>query len=184
MKKSFGAKTLLFPPPVWIIGSYDKDNKPNVMTASWTGICCSKPPCAYVSLRQATYTYHNITHSKAFTINVPSAKYVKECDYLGIKSGRDEDKFKATGLTAIKSELVNAPYVEEFPMVVECKLYKTVELGLHTQFIGEIVDVKINEDMLGEDGKPDMNKVNTFVYAPECMKYYKIGEYLNGAFKK
>jgi len=98
-----------------------------------------------ISLRKATYSYGNIVERKAFTVNIPSEKYVKEADYFGTVSGRDVDKFKESGLTSVKSELVDAPYIQEFPLVLECKLIRTIEIGLHTQFIGEIMDVKADE---------------------------------------
>lgn len=131
MKKSFGAKTLVYPTPVWVIGTYDKAGKPNVMTIAWGGICCSKPPCVSVSMRKATYTHGNIMERKAFTVNVPSEAYVKEADYFGIVSGRDTDKFSKTGFTPVKSELVDAPYVKEFPMILECKVINIVEIGVY-----------------------------------------------------
>ena len=182
MRKSFGAKTLLYPPPVWVVGTFDKDGNPNVMTASWAGICCSKPPCVGISLRKATQTYHNILERKAFTINVPSEKHAREADYFGMVSGAKEDKFAVSGLMPVKSALVDAPYVNEFPMVIECRLLKTVEIGLHTQFIGEILDVKVDENVLGENGLPDMEKVKPFVFGPERRIYYKVGESLGKAF--
>ena len=182
MKKSLGARTLVSPTPVWVIGSYDKDSKPNVMTAAWVGICCSKPPSVAISLRKATYTYSNIVERKAFTVNIPSEKYVREADYFGIASGKDVDKFLATGLTPVKSELVDAPYVQEFPLVLECKVTHTIEIGLHTQFIGEILDVKIDEAMLGEKGLPDIEKIKPFLFSPEVRTYHKVGEYLGQAF--
>ena len=125
-----------------VVGTYDKQEKPNIMTAGWVGICCSKPPCIAVSLRKARYTYSNIVERRAFTVSVPSEKYIKETDYVGIASGKKVEKFSATKLTAVKSDLVDAPYVNEFPLVLECRLLHTIEIGLHTQFIGEILDVK------------------------------------------
>jgi flavin reductase (DIM6/NTAB) family NADH-FMN oxidoreductase RutF len=82
MKNSLGAKTILPTTPVWVVGTYDKEGKPNVMTAAWGGICCSQPPCIYVSLRKATYTYSNILERKAFTVSIPSEAYAKEADIL------------------------------------------------------------------------------------------------------
>ncbi|MCE5194897.1 MAG: flavin reductase family protein [Nitrospiraceae bacterium] len=182
MKKSFGPKTLIYPTPVWVIGTYDKEGKPNVMTIAWGGICCSKPPCVAVSMRKATYTHGNIMERKAFTVNVPSEAYVKEADYFGIVSGRDTDKFSATGLTPLKSEVVDAPYVKEFPMVLECKVINVVEIGMHTQFIGEIVDVKADEAVLNEKGLPDIEKVKPILFAPETRAYQKVGSYIGEAF--
>ena len=121
------------------------------MAVAWGGICCSSPPCVAVSLRRATYTYGNLMERKAFTVNVPSEGHAREADYVGIASGRKVDKFAASGLTPIRSKLVDAPYVAEFPLVLECRLLRTVEIGLHTQFVGEIVDVKADETVLGEE---------------------------------
>ncbi len=94
MKKSIGPRTIIQPNPVLIIGSYDQNGQANMMTVAWGGICCSKPPCAAISLRQATYTYGNIQHYKAFAINIPSTAFVKEADYAGIYSGKQENKFE------------------------------------------------------------------------------------------
>jgi flavin reductase (DIM6/NTAB) family NADH-FMN oxidoreductase RutF len=182
MKKSIGAKTIVYPTPVFIVGTYDKDGHPNVMTAAWGGICCSSPPCVAVSLRKATHTYGNIMTNKAFSISVPSEVYVRQADYFGLVSGEKEDKFAASGLTPIKSDLVNAPYVKEFPLILECKVLHTLEIGLHTQFVGEIVDVKADEAVIGEKGLPDIEKVKPFSYAPESRGYYGTGPFLGKAF--
>jgi flavin reductase (DIM6/NTAB) family NADH-FMN oxidoreductase RutF len=182
MKKSLGAKTIVYPTPVLIVGTYDKDGKPNVMTVAWGGICCSVPPCIAVSLRKATYSYGNIVKRRAFTVNVPSERHVKEADYFGIASGKTEDKFAATGLTPVPSDLVDAPYVEEFPLVLECRLSHTIELGLHTQFVGEILDVKADEDVLTASGVPDLDKLLPMLYAPEVRTYHAVGRCLGQAF--
>jgi flavin reductase (DIM6/NTAB) family NADH-FMN oxidoreductase RutF len=182
MKQSVGAKTIVYPTPVFVVGTYDKDGKPNVMTAAWGGICCSKPPCVAVSLRKATYTYGNIMDQQAFTINIPSQEHVKEADYFGLVSGKNRDKFTDTGLTPVKSDRVNAPYVKEFPMVLECKVLHTFEIGLHTQFVAEIIDVKVDESSVGENGIPDIEKVRPILFAPESLGYFGVGQYLGKAF--
>ena len=182
MKKSLGAKTIVYPTPVFIVGTYDKAGKPNVMNVAWGGLCCSSPPSIAISLRKATYTYKNVVDRKAFTINIPSETHVRDADYFGIVTGEKEDKFLSTGLTPIKSDLVDAPYIKEFPLILECKLTHTVEIGLHTQFIGEIVDVKAEESVLGENGAIDIEKVQPILYAPEVRAYYGVGRYLGKAF--
>jgi flavin reductase (DIM6/NTAB) family NADH-FMN oxidoreductase RutF len=178
MKKSIGAKTFVLPAPVFIVGSYDSEGKPNVMAVAWGGICCSQPPCVSVSLRKATYSHGNIVSRQAFTVNIPSETQVGEADYFGIASGRDENKFEKTGLTAVASELVDAPYIAEFPFILECKVLHTVEIGLHTAFIGEILDIKADEDVIGENGNPDMEKVKPIAYEPGTRRYFRIGSYL------
>ena len=183
MKKSLGAKTLIVPTPVWCVGSYDNKGAPNVMTIAWGGICCSKPPCVTISLRKATYTYGNIMNRQAYTLNVPSDKYFREVDYFGLVSGRNVNKFEETGLTPVKSDLVEAPYVGEFPMILECKVIHHHELGLHTQFVGEILDTKIDESMLNDEGKPDIKTIRPFVFSPGTQQYHSIGEFIGKAFE-
>ncbi len=181
MKRSLGAKIAVGATTVWVIGTYDKEGRPNLMTAAWGGVCCSVPPCVGVSLRKATYTHGNIRGRNAFTVSIPSADYVKETDYVGIVSGRDTDKWQAAGLTPMRSDVVDAPYVAEFPLVLECRLLRALELGLHTRFIGQVLDVKADESVLGEDGTLDIEKVNPFFYIPGNRTYYGIGRYLENA---
>ncbi len=101
MKKSLGAKTLVYPTPVFVVGSYDANGKPNVMTASWGGICCSQPPCVAGSLRKATATYGNIVARKAFTISIPSEAHVQAVDYFGLVSGRNVDKLTTRAAASV-----------------------------------------------------------------------------------
>ncbi|MBU0483913.1 MAG: flavin reductase family protein [Proteobacteria bacterium] len=183
MQKSLGTAPLIVPTPVWCVGSYDTDGAPNVMTIAWGGICCSKPPCMTISLREATYTYGNIMKNKAYTLSIPSEQDVKAADYFGLVSGRNVDKFKETGLTPVRSELVDAPYVGEFPLVLECKVIHHYKIGLHTQFIGEIIDTKIDERMLDEEGRPDIEKIRPLVFSPGLQNYHGIGELIGKAFK-
>ena len=182
MKQSLGPRTLIYPAPVLIVGTYDTAGKANGMAAAWGGICCSRPPCVYVSLRKATYTYDSILAHGCYTISIPSEEYVREADYMGLASGRDEDKFARTGLTPVKSDLVDAPYVLEFPIALECRLLQHIELGLHTQFIGEVLDVKADLSVLNEEGMPDMALVKPILVAPESCEYYGVGQLLGKAF--
>lgn len=173
---------MIYPAPVMVVGTYDKAGKPNVMTASWGGICCSQPPCVDVALRKATWSHGNILERKAFTLSIPSEKYVKEADYFGLVSGRTIDKFAATKLTAVKSKVVDAPYVKEFPLILECALVHVTELGLHTQFIGEVLDVKADEEILGRDGAIDIKRLKPLVFTPDTQDYYGIGQFLGKVF--
>jgi len=182
MKESLGPKTIVFPTPVFVVGTYDKEGRPNVSTVAWGGICCSRPPCVTVSLRKATYTYWNIFEREAFTVNIPSEAHLRLADYFGMASGKTEDKLSTAGLKPVKSELVDAPYIDEFLLVLECKLIHSFEIGLHTQFIGEILDVKADTSVCDEKGIPDIEKVKAVVFAPESRKYYAIGKYLGDAY--
>jgi flavin reductase (DIM6/NTAB) family NADH-FMN oxidoreductase RutF len=182
MKKSLGAQVLAYPTPTWVVGSYDRQGKPNVMTAAWGGICCSKPPCVAVSLRKATYSYQNLIDRKAFTINVPTETQVKQADYFGLASGRDTDKFAATGLTPVRADHVDAPYIQEFLFVLQCKVVHVIELGLHTQFVGEILDVNADPSILDSNGMPDAAKLKPIVYAPGTKRYHGLGPSLGQGF--
>jgi flavin reductase (DIM6/NTAB) family NADH-FMN oxidoreductase RutF len=135
-----------------------------------------------VSLRKATYTYGNIVERKAFTISIPSAAHVQAVDHFGLVSGREVDKFAAAKLTPVRSDLVDAPYVKEFPMVIECRLAHTIELGLHTQFVGAVMDVKVDEAALASDGTADIKKVRPLVFTPDTQAYYGIGTFIAKAF--
>jgi len=182
MKKSLGAKTLLFPTPVLMVGTYDHAGKANLMNAAWGGICCSDPPCVAVSLRKAPHSYDAIAARKAFTVGIANESRMVEADYVGIASGRDADKFAVAGLTPVRSELVDAPYAAEFPVVLECRLLHTIEIGLHTQFIGEIIDVKADQAVLGDDGQPDIEKIKPLIYDTAHKGYHGIGPLQGKAF--
>ena len=182
MKQSLGAKTLIYPTPVLVVGSYHAAGRPNVMTAAWGGIACSKPPCVSVSLRAATATHGNIIARKAFTISLPSGAQAAAADYFGLVSGRKTDKFAATGLTPLRSELVDAPYVAEFPLIIECAVVQVHELGLHTQFIGEVKDVKIEEACLDAEGHVDVHKLDPLAFAPDTGTYFALGVLIGRAY--
>jgi flavin reductase (DIM6/NTAB) family NADH-FMN oxidoreductase RutF len=182
MKRSLGAKTYAYPTPVFIVGTYDAAGRPNVMAVAWGGICCSKPPCLSIAVRKATYTYGNLVERKAFTVSVPSCDHAAEADYFGVVSGRDVDKFAVAGLTPVRSDLVDAPYVGEFPLVLECKVVHMAELGLHTLFVGEILDVKAEESCLDSEGKLSADLVRPFSWAPPENTYYALGQELGRGF--
>lgn len=183
MKKSLGAKTCAMPTPVWLVGTYDREGKANVATVAWGGVCCSDPASVTVSLRKSRHSYDAIVERKAFTVNVASVPFVAEADYAGMASGKNEDKFAVAGLTPVASDLVDAPYVAEFPLVLECRLSKIVEVGIHTQFIGEIVDVKAEESVLDANGVPDASLVKPLVYSPADRTYYGLGPLVAQGFQ-
>jgi flavin reductase (DIM6/NTAB) family NADH-FMN oxidoreductase RutF len=182
VKKSLGPGTWLYPTPVFVVGTYDAAGKPNVMTVAWGGICCSKPPCVAISVRKATYTYGNLMERKAFTISLPTQDQAVFADFFGVASGRDTDKFAATGLTPMRADLVDAPYVAEFPFVLECKIVHVAELGLHTLFAGEIMDVKVEEGCLDEKGRPSAELVRPIWWGPSENRYYALGDDLGKGF--
>ena len=181
-KTSLGADTIAYPLPVWVVGTYDAEGRANALTAAWVGVCCSDPPCVAVSVRKSRYSFAALLARRAFTVNVPSERYVREVDYLGLASGRNVDKLAAMHLTPVRSELVDAPYIAEFPLVIECRLLQSIDLGVHTQFVGQIVDVKADPAVLDEQGLPDMERIRPIVFATKTYKYHGIGPAIASAF--
>ena len=182
MKKTLEEMKLAMPVPVWVIGSYGTDGAANLMTASWCGLCCSEPPCAAISLRPARLSHGNIVERKAFTINIPSRQYLAETDFFGMISGKTGDKFLATALTPARGKHVDAPFVKEFPLALECVLVTVIELGSHTQFIGEIVDVRRSEPVQVCNGQVDMGNPAPIVCNPADKCYYEMGQNLGPAY--
>jgi flavin reductase (DIM6/NTAB) family NADH-FMN oxidoreductase RutF len=182
MKKSLGSKTFVLPSPTWIICAYDEKGKPTGAAVAWGAICSSVPPCLVVCLRKATYTHGCVMERKAFTVNVPGEAQVVLADYFGIATGRKSDKFAQAGVTAVKADMVAAPYIGEFPLVAECKLIAVSEVGIHTQFVGEILDIKAEEDVLNAAGIPDPEKVKPLLYMSGTRDYYGIGSFIGKAF--
>lgn len=181
LKVSIGPKTMALPTPTWLIGTYDADGKPNLMTAAWGGVCCSAPPCVTVSLQKPRYSYDAIMQRKAYTISVPTESQVAQADFCGMTSGRNQDKFAVCHFTPVRSDLVDAPYVAECPLILECKVVHVLEVGVHTMFVGEILDVKVDESAVTE-GTPDPTRIKPIIYAPEDRRYYGLGPSLGLGF--
>jgi len=181
MKKSLGAKTITFPLPAFLVGTYDADGRPNIMTAAWGGIAASEPPCLSVSIQPPRHTHDAILKNKGFTISIPDGRLAEATDYAGLVSGRKHDKFAVTGLTPVASDLVKAPYVAECPVVIECELYKTLELGSHTMFVGRILDVKAEERIAFDGGGLDMAGVDPILFNAGG-DYHRVGLSVGKAF--
>lgn len=182
MKISIGAKDIVFPTPVFIVGTYCEDGKPNAMNVAWGGICSSNPPCIAISIRKQRCTYENILKRKAFTINIPSVKQINEADYFGITTGKTTDKFKATGLTPVKGDKVDAPYIKEFPFNMECNVIDIFQISEHTQIIGEILDIKVDDSCTNTNGLPDIDKIKPLLFDPAASKYHIAGTAVGQAF--
>jgi flavin reductase (DIM6/NTAB) family NADH-FMN oxidoreductase RutF len=182
MRRSLGPSLLAYPMPAFLVGTYDAEGKANIMTAAWGGICCSAPPCVMVAVRPQRWTFQALKSRRAFTVGVPSCALAVAADYAGIVSGETQDKFAGAGLTAKRAALVDAPYAEECPVVLECELIRTLELGSHTQFIGKILDAKVREDCLTPDGRPDTGKIDPLIFDAGQGMYYSLGPAVGKAF--
>lgn len=182
MKKSIGPRDLIFPNPAVVVGTYDEKGVANMIAIAWTGIASSDPASIAIAVRPSRYSHANILHRKAFTVNLPSAAYLDETDYFGIVSGRDTDKLADTGLTAVKGEFVDAPYIEEFPYIVECELSHHLDLGAHTLFIGAIRDIRVDEVIMDEKGTIAWEKAGILTYEGSGRQYLLPGAPAGKAF--
>jgi flavin reductase (DIM6/NTAB) family NADH-FMN oxidoreductase RutF len=169
MKKNFGVKNWMFPMPVLMIGTYNEDGTPNMMNAAWGGITLEDQ--ITICIDNAHKTWANIAAQKAFTVAFGTADTVNACDYLGIVSGNQTvDKVAKSGLTAVKSNFVNAPVIEELPLVLECELVSMNEENCNV--VGRIVNCAIEESAL-TDGKPDAAKMKPICF-DTCQHVYRL----------
>ncbi len=179
LKRSLGAQPLLYPEPALLIATYDANGQPNVMTAAWAGICASDPVSLMVAIQPPRWTHDALLARKGFTVCVPSEKQIAETDFAGMVSGKKNDKFAACGFTAVRAEHVDAPYIDECPVILECSLSHHQTVGSHTVIIAEIRDVKADEECLDPSGRfPDVQKVLPVIFDCGSKNYYGIGRVL------
>lgn len=179
MRKNFGKKTWLYPMPVLIIATYDKNGEVDVMNAAWGGIYDTNQ--IMICLDHSHKTTDNIKDVQAFTVSIGDKYNVDKCDYVGIISlKKDKDKIKKSGFTFEKSQFVDAPIINELSMAIECNLNKFNEDGI---VVGDIVNISIKEEVLDKDGKVDLNKLAPISFDPVNNKYVVLGENVGNAFK-
>ena len=178
MKINLGKKTILYPMPVLMVGSYDKKGNPDLMAAAWGGIFNDNMVC--LCLDKSHKTVANIKERKAFTVAVADAAHVTECDYVGIVSANSEpDKLKKAGLTAVKSTKVDAPVIDELPLTLECQLVSYDDST--EQAVGNIINV-IADDSILTAGKVDPAKLKAITYDTVNQTYIQLGQVVGKAF--
>lgn len=178
-KQNWKAGTVLYPVPVVMVSCGNMEGEKNIITVAWTGTINSDPPMTYISLRHCRYSYDIIKQSKEFVINLVTKKLAYACDYCGVKSGKDIDKFNEMNLTATKGTKVSSPIIYESPINIECVVKDIIPLGTHDMFLAEVVNVSVSEEYLDQSGKFHFNKTNPICYSHGC--YYTLGEKL-GSF--
>ena len=179
MRKNFGPKTVCYPMPVFIIGTYNEDGTPNAMNAAWGGI--SEETEISICVDNTHKTAENLIARKAFTVSMATADFLTACDYVGIVSGNEEpDKFAKAGFHATKSEFVDAPLIDELPMALECELISYDPDSC--RLVGRIVNVCVDECVLGENGKVDVSKLRPITYDSINHHYLVLGEKVGQAF--
>lgn len=167
---------MLYPTPVVLATSIEKGKKPNVCTLAWTGVLCSDPPQIGISVRPSRYSCDLIKDSGEFVANIPTADIVEETDYCGVVSGRDVDKFEETGFSEVSAEMVEPPLIGECPVNLECKVEDTVGLGSHILFIGRIVRIDVDEDVIGTSSDIDFEGLKPITWNPISREYYSLGK--------
>lgn len=174
-KTDWKPATLLYPLPAVMVTCGTMEN-PNVLTVAWTGIINSDPAMTYISVRPSRFSHALIAENKEFVINMTSQKMLKAADFCGVKSGKDIDKFKETGLTLLPCQNVKAPMIKESPLSLECRVTEVKTLGTHDMFLAEIVAVHAEEALLDENGRFDLEKSGLVAFCHGA--YYALGNKL------
>ncbi len=174
-KLAWKGGTLLAPVPAVMVSCGDMENS-NIITAAWCGIMCSDPPKTYVSVRPSRYSYEIIKEKRELAINLTTEQLVRACDYCGIKSGKDVDKFEKTHLTKEKGQAVSCPIIKESPLSLECKVSEIIPMGSHDVFICDIVATDVDDSLVDGTGKLHLEKAGLITYSHG--KYYKLGKEL------
>ena len=183
MKKDLGVIPAVFPMPVLMIGTYDEKGTVDVMNAAWGQVCDYDK--IIISLTESHKTVANMRLNKAFTVALADRQHMEMADYFGIVSANNkDDKFERSGYHAYKSERINAPIIEEFPIVMECELFEIIETDSMFGVVGKIINTKVNEDALSENGKVDVTKLDALMFDQFQSGYYTVGERVGTAWNE
>lgn len=167
--------TLIYPLPAVLISCGNSSEEYNLVTVSWVGTLCTNPPMCYISLRPERHSYDIIKRSGEFVINLTNEDMARATDWCGVRSGKDYNKFAETKLTPTPSEIVNAPYIAESPLSIECKVKEILPLGSHHMFIADVVNILADSKYIdAETGAFNMAKAKLIAYSHG--HYHKLGE--------
>lgn len=180
MRKNFGNETIVTPLPVLIIATYDANGVPNAMNAAWGGQSDYHEVTFYLGSHKTT---DNLQITKAFTLSFADKKNLVVADYFGIESGRKVNKIEKAGVSVVKSQFVNAPIIEEFPLTLECKVTEISKTASgEFRVTGEVVNMSADETILDEQGKIDLGKLEPLSYDPANHSYRVLGNAVGQAF--
>lgn len=181
MKKNLGNKTVLAPLPVLIVATYDEQGMPNAMNVAWGGQCGYHHVALNLSLNHKTT--ENLKHTKAFTLSIATVDTLVVSDYFGLMSGRKENKIEKAGVHVTRSEFVDAPVIDEYPLTLECKVIEMQEALGEMHVVGEVVNMQADESILDEQGKVDLGKLRSISYDSASHSYRVLGDIVGKAFK-
>ena len=175
MKQDWKPGTSIYPVPAVMVTVGSTEDEYNIITISWTGTICSDPAMCYISVRPERHSYPILKKNMEFVINLTTEELAYACDWCGVRSGKDFNKFQEMKLTAKKAHIVKAPYIEESPLCIECRVREIIPLGTHDMFISEVVNVLADDKYIDSTtGSFDMQKANLLAYAHG--KYYGLGK--------
>ncbi|MBQ2057766.1 MAG: flavin reductase family protein [Oscillospiraceae bacterium] len=180
MKKQIKTTEAIFPMPVLLISTFNEDGSVDVMNAAW-GTMLDRDVVA-LNLTETHKTVQNIKERGGFVIHIADAKHVVEADFFGVVSGNKEpEKFKKSGLSFVKSDLVDAPVINELPIAMECEFieYQNDDTGIGV--IGKVLRTSVEEEHL-KDGRVDIDSVEAIAFDPYTHGYYKVGGRVGEAF--
>ena len=175
-KQSWKPGNMLNPVPAVMVTVADESGNKNIITIAWAGTVCTNPPMVSISVRPERYSYEMIEKTGEFVINLTTEELVKACDFCGVKSGRDVDKFKEMNLSTCAVEGVSVPGIAVSPVNIACKVRKKMELGSHTMFLADVVGVTVDEKHMDETGKFHINDTGLVMYSHG--EYFSLGEKL------
>ena len=164
-KQTWKAGNMVYPLPAVMVSCGREGERPNIITVAWTGTICTNPPMLYISVRPQRYSYDILCETGEFVVNLTTKKLAKATDYCGVRSGRDVDKFKETGLTAVPALHVKSPMIAESPVNIECRVTEKKELGSHHMFLAEVLAVHVDEGYLDEKGRFRLNESGLIAYS-------------------
>ena len=167
-------KTTLAPVPTFMVSCADAGGRPNIITISYGGIINTTPPIINISIKPSRYSHGLIAAAGEFVINIPGVDLLEETDYCGVASGRDVDKFAATGLTPLPASRVKAPLIKECPVNLECVTTQVVTCGAYDLFIAEVVAVHGDEEVLKAGNKIDIAKLQPIAFCYDAMEYWSL----------
>ena len=166
---------MIYPLPAMMVSCGATPDEYNVFTASWVGTICSDPAMCFVSIRQSRHSYEIVKRNMAFTLNLTNEDLARATDWCGVRSGRDYNKFAEMNLTPMKGVKVDAPYINEAPMSIECRVKQIIHLGTHDMFIADVMNVLADKRFIDpQTGEFDLKKANLIAYSHG--EYFKLGE--------
>ena len=167
---------MLYPLPAVMVSCRRGKENPNIITVAWAGTICSEPAMVSISVRPERHSHDIIKESGEFVINLVTKPLVKACDWCGVRSGRDYDKFKEQNLTTYVSEFMDTPAIAESPVNIYCRVTDMTPLGSHDMFIGEVVGITVDDRYMDGDGRFDLGATDLIAYSHG--EYFTLGQNL------